>query len=201
MVNAFTLNDQRKPQIGADDNGDFVVSWESTTQDGSVDGTFARRVSAAGAGFGPEFQVNSYTVDDQRQIFTIAVTNGQAVDFDADGDFVIAWTTEYQDGNSSAVFAQRFTLPPLATLDVDGNGLLDPLTDGLLILRDLFGFTGTSLTAAPSAPTARAATPPRSPTTSPDWAWCSTSTTTERSTPLTDGLLTLRFLFGFTGRR
>jgi hypothetical protein len=36
----------------------------------------------------------------------------------------------------------------LATaLDADGNGKAEPLTDGLLILRDLFGFTGNSLTA------------------------------------------------------
>ena len=32
------------------------------------------------------------------------------------------------------------------TLNIDGNPLLDPLTDGLLVLRYLFGFTGTTLT-------------------------------------------------------
>ena len=31
-------------------------------------------------------------------------------------------------------------------LDIDNNGALDPLTDGLLVLRFLFGFTGTTLT-------------------------------------------------------
>ena len=31
-------------------------------------------------------------------------------------------------------------------LDIDNNGALDPLTDGLLILRFTFGFTGTTLT-------------------------------------------------------
>ena len=123
MVNTYTIQAQDKPQIGADDNGDFVVTWESLGQDGSFEGTFARRVSAAGAPFGPAFQVNSYTVNNQKQIFTnTGLANGQAVDFDADGDFVIAWTTEYQDGNASAVFAQRFSLPPLAILDIDGNG-------------------------------------------------------------------------------
>jgi len=30
-------------------------------------------------------------------------------------------------------------------LDVDGNGVADALTDGLLILRDLFGLTGVEL--------------------------------------------------------
>ena len=36
-------------------------------------------------------------------------------------------------------------------LDVDGNGLTDALTDGLLIIRDLFGF-GTVLTDGAVAP-------------------------------------------------
>ena len=31
------------------------------------------------------------------------------------------------------------------TLDVDGNGKTEPLTDGLLIIRYLFGFTGEAL--------------------------------------------------------
>ena len=31
-------------------------------------------------------------------------------------------------------------------LDIDDNGALEPLTDGLLVLRYLFGFTGTTLT-------------------------------------------------------
>jgi hypothetical protein len=200
MVNTYTTGTQRKPQIGGDDNGDFVVSWESVGQDGSVDGTFARRVSAAGAAFGPEFQVNTHTMDDQKQIFTNSpLTNGQAVNFDADGDFVIAWTTEYQDGNAGAVFAQRFSLPPLATLDIDGNGILEPLSDGLLNLRHRFGFSGNSLTTgAVSAGCTR----------------CAAADITAYLNglglvldidnngaldPLTDGLLVLRFMFGFTG--
>lgn len=35
---------------------------------------------------------------------------------------------------------------PLRTLDVDGNGSADALTDGMLVLRYLFGFQGTALT-------------------------------------------------------
>ena len=202
MVNVFTLNEQKKPQIGADDNGDFIVSWEIVNQDGSATGTFARRVSAAGAAFGPEFQVNSYTVDDQKQIFTNSpLTNGQAVDFDADGDFVIAWTTEYQDGNAGAVFAQRFTLPPLATLDVDGNGLIAPLTDGLLVLRHIFGFSGPSLVnGALGANCTRCATGDIT-------AYLNGLGQTLNIDgnpllePLTDGLLVLRYLFGFRGPR
>ena len=43
---------------------------------------------------------------------------------------------------------QNFALVVAAncTFDVDGNGAVDALTDGLLILRALFGLTGTSVT-------------------------------------------------------
>jgi len=35
---------------------------------------------------------------------------------------------------------------PPCTLDADGNGSLDPLTDGLMIVRAMFGLTGTAVT-------------------------------------------------------
>jgi hypothetical protein len=83
-------------------------------------------------------------------------------------------------------------------LDVDGNGVADPLTDGVLILRFLFGFTGSALT---------------------DGALGSGATRTgpqileylmragaaldadgdDTVQALTDGVLALRFLFGFSG--
>ena len=118
---------------------------------------------------------------------------------DADGDFVVAWQSFDQDGSTDGIFAQRFG-HAAPSLDIDGNGSLEPLTDGLLVLRFLFGFTGATLTTgAVGAQTARAATPPRSRPTSPGSARCSTSTATARLGALTDGLLVLRFLFGFTG--
>ncbi len=55
--------------------------------------------AAPGDPVGPEFQVNTYTSDDQ--IFpSIAV--------DADGDFVIAWESEGQDGDGYGIHAQRY---------------------------------------------------------------------------------------------
>jgi hypothetical protein len=34
----------------------------------------------------------------------------------------------------------------LCSLDVDGNGVIDPLTDRLMILRAMLGSTGTAVT-------------------------------------------------------
>ena len=47
------------------------------------------------------------------------------------------------DGSSFGVFGQRFDVAP--GIDVDGDGQFLPLTDGLLILRFAFGFTGNTL--------------------------------------------------------
>ena len=89
---------------------------------------------------------------------------------------------------------------PLAALDVDGDGTPAPLTDGLLVLRFFFGFTGpTVIEWSPSAVCTR-----RNPTT----IQLSYSATAGlvldidgngATEPLTDGLLALRFLFGFSG--
>ena len=43
--------------------------------------------------------------------------------------------------------------------DVDGNGLDDALTDGLLVLRHEFGLTGETLTAGALAPDATVTSP------------------------------------------
>jgi len=56
--------------------------------------------------------------------------------------FVVAWQSG-QDGSGWGVFAQRFAAA--IPLDVDGNGLVEPLADGLLVLRFLFGFSGDTL--------------------------------------------------------
>src|SRR5579862_8157061 len=42
---------------------------------------------------------------------------------------------------------QTYTQLSLKLLDVDGNGTVDALTDGLILLRYLFGLRGPSLTA------------------------------------------------------
>jgi beta-glucanase (GH16 family) len=85
------------------------------------------------------------------------------------------------------------------TLDVDDNGELEPLTDGLLILRHLFGFSGSALTEGAVGENSKRI----------DAGAIDAHLTANRSAmdidgdgevrPLTDGLLILRHLFGFAG--
>ena len=135
QVNSYTTGQQRYLSASVDADGDFVVAWHSDGQDGSLNGVFARRFSKVGAPLASEFQVNTYTEGNQGY---------GSVAADADGDFVVAWSSDGQDGSAEGVFAQRFSRP--AILDIDGDGTVGPLTDGLLVLRFLFGFTGATLT-------------------------------------------------------
>jgi hypothetical protein len=57
------------------------------------------------------------------------------------------------------VFARR--LARVAPFDVDGNGTVDPLTDGLLALRYEFGFRGATLIAGAVGPGCTRCTAPQ----------------------------------------
>ncbi len=83
--------------MGAD--GEFVVTWMSSGQDGSSFGIYAQRYNAAGVAQGGEFLVNTATFDSQSY---------PAVAMDADGDFVITWMSSGQDGPGLGIYAQRY---------------------------------------------------------------------------------------------
>jgi hypothetical protein len=182
-VNAFVAGGQVFPSVGLDSDGDFAVAWESLIQDSGTKGVFARWFDSNGTP-GPEHLVNTYATGSD---------NRPQVAMDADGDFVVVWDFNYQDvfgrrfkrpgvpttavfplnsilagaqtrasvgadldgdfvvafespdGNQSGAFARRFDVPKI--LDVDGDGSFGALTDGLLIVRYGFGFTGATLTA------------------------------------------------------
>lgn len=62
-------------------------------------GVFGQRYDSAGNPLGGEFQINTYT------------TKGQlapAVAADSDGDFVVVWYSQDQDGSGTGIFGQRF---------------------------------------------------------------------------------------------
>jgi hypothetical protein len=99
-VNTYTTSHQNSPAIAADTDGDFVVVWGSNFQDGSLGGVFGQRYTSAGTAVGSEFQVNTYTTG--TQYFPVVAT-------DADGDFVVVWMSQGQDGSSYGIFGQRYT--------------------------------------------------------------------------------------------
>jgi hypothetical protein len=135
-MNAYTLGGQGYPAVTAVTGGDIVVSWHSYTEDGSGYGIFARHLRSPDLPFTNQFQVNTHTAGQQ----------GRPAIAGAGNEFVVVWQSENGDGDGYGIFAQRFNTPP-KILDIDGNGTIEPLTDGILILRYLFGFTDDSLVA------------------------------------------------------
>ena len=98
-VNTFSSGSQLYSTVAMDADGDFVITWSSSAQDGSGYGVYAQRYNAAGQAIGDEFQVNTYTNNSQR------FSN---VAMDADGDFIVNWTSNGQDGSSYGVYAQLY---------------------------------------------------------------------------------------------
>jgi hypothetical protein len=98
-VNTHTAGDQNDAAVAKDAAGNFVVAWTSRDQDGDGQGVFARRYDAAGTPLGAEFRVNAHTSGDQADA---------AVASDADGNFVVVWTSAGQDGDGMGIFGRRF---------------------------------------------------------------------------------------------
>jgi hypothetical protein len=99
QVNTTTTDDQYGYGVVMDQNGNFVVSWESFAQDGSSYGAFGRRFNADGTPATAEFQVNQYTTNDQGY---------PRIAGDPFGNFVVAWQSYGQDGDGAGIFARRF---------------------------------------------------------------------------------------------
>jgi hypothetical protein len=189
QINRQTDGSQYDPAIAVGADGDFVAVWRGDG-DGSGNAVLARRIDLSGVLQGGDLLVNTYAPGHQIQPEVAAIGSAE---------FVVTWRSQNQDGDYNGVFAQRLAVLPLATLDVDGNGVNEPLTDGLLVLRARFGFSGFALTlGAVGANCTR----------------CDSATILSYLNglgltldidddaalqPLTDGLLILRFLFGFTG--
>jgi len=121
---------------------------------------------------------------------------GDACDFDDDND---GFSDEQEAIDGTNPLSRFSCKSGCFSFDVDENLEAQPLTDGLLVIRHLFGFSGDSLTSgAVSGEAGR------------DASDTITSYLTDadsqldidgdgESKPLTDGLLLIRYLFGFSG--
>jgi hypothetical protein len=98
-VNTVTYGNQNSPAISMNDDGDFVIAWDSNDESGY--GVFVQRYNQAGNAIGSEFLVNTYTTNGQ-EISSVAMDN--------DGDFVITWFSN-QEGNFGfyeGIYAQQY---------------------------------------------------------------------------------------------
>ena len=100
QINTYSEPIERSPWVAAEADGDFVVVWDSLAglNDYDIKG---RRYASDGTAQGPELQVNTYTADFQF---------GPAVAADADGDFVVVWTSFGSSGSDAnhSIQGQRY---------------------------------------------------------------------------------------------
>lgn len=97
QVNTNMNDRQDLPVVALNDNGNFVVSWQSANQDGSGRGIYAQRFDSDGSALGTEFLVNTTTSADQRRPDVSYIGNNK---------FLITW--EMPDGSNFGVYAQLY---------------------------------------------------------------------------------------------
>ena len=85
VVNSHTAGLQCDPVLSALADGSLVVAWSSHDQDGSMQGVYAQRLTAAGQRIGTEFNVSEGTLWNQRNPSIAPL---------ADGKFVVVWVNE-----------------------------------------------------------------------------------------------------------
>ena len=100
LVNTYTNNFQVNPGVATLTDGSVVIVWSSYGQDGSLQGIYGRRFTAAGVTNGGEFQVSQFLSNNQRTPAVAAL---------AGGGFVVTWVSELQRNSSSVdIYARLF---------------------------------------------------------------------------------------------
>ncbi|MGB3695630.1 MAG: filamentous hemagglutinin N-terminal domain-containing protein [Spirulinaceae cyanobacterium] len=98
-VNTFTDEGQDTADVTALKDGGFVVVWESEDQDGSVQGVYGQIYDQQNSKVGGEFQINTATTNSQEDPHVTALR---------DGNFVVVWESNNQDGNNRGVYGQIY---------------------------------------------------------------------------------------------
>lgn len=100
LVNTYTSGSQRSPSAAGMTNGDFVITWTSSGQDGSGDGIHGQRYDSYGVAMDDEFLINFNTLGNQNDPSSAALTNG---------DLITLWTSYGIDGSESGISGQRYS--------------------------------------------------------------------------------------------
>jgi len=121
MVNSFNNGAQFNPSVAMNDDGEFVVAWQSDSNSAVPEtDIFGQRFASQGENFGDpilvgeQFRVNTYTTDDQRS---------PAAAMSSWGTFVTIWESNGQDGAGYGVFGELG--PKAGCADFTGDGVVN----------------------------------------------------------------------------
>jgi hypothetical protein len=189
QLNVHLTGDQRDASIGLAPNGVFVVTWDSHFfQDGYFGyiGVFGRRFSSG------------FLTPTPLPTPSITPTPSRTPTRTATPTVTPTPTGPTPTPSNTPTITPTVT-PGGPPADVTADGAIDPLTDGLLILRWLFGFAGGTLTNGAVDPDCLRCDPAGIDAYLDTLAPALDIDDNGTIDPLTDGVLVLRRMFGFSG--
>ena len=99
-VNTYILGNQGNPSIASLSNDNYIVKWDSSNnQDGSETGVYAQILDSSGNKIGNEFGINTFTYSSQQNPSVSSLINT---------NFVIVWTSHYQDSTGWGIFGDIY---------------------------------------------------------------------------------------------
>lgn len=106
-VNTYPAGDRHhhRTSVAMGPNGNSAIAWASHLPEDDWWSVYAQLYNSFGNKIGYEFKVNSYTKGTQFR---------PSIAMDADGGFVVAWTSISPEGSGWGVYAQRFDSTGLA---------------------------------------------------------------------------------------
>jgi len=97
---SYRTTNQNDAAVASNANGDYVVVWESGSQDGSLNGIFGQMYAADGTKVGEEFRINNRTTREQAD---------PQIAMDDVGNFVVVWESQLQDGDLFGIYARQYS--------------------------------------------------------------------------------------------
>jgi flagellin-like hook-associated protein FlgL len=99
QVNTYTSSYQATADITSLSDGGFVVTWQSSYQDGDEYGIYGQKYDSSGNVAGSEFQISTSTTGRQEKSQVTALL---------DGGFVVTWQSPHQGGSDYDIYGQRY---------------------------------------------------------------------------------------------
>jgi len=98
IVNTSLAEAQQYPQVAMNNQGEFVIVWETKIDAHTIErDIFGRRYDSSGQPTGGEFQLNTFVEGDQRYPDVALSDNGI---------FVTVWQSDGQDGSGYGIFGE-----------------------------------------------------------------------------------------------
>ena len=115
QLNSYTQGDQKTPFLQSLNIGGYIATWNSDGQDGDSLGVYGQRFDNNGSKIGNEFLINTQTADIQKN------PERQPITQLADGNLVVVWSSNNQDGDDYGIFAQILKTESTSNIDLSSN--------------------------------------------------------------------------------